>query len=269
MIDYHGIHDGKEMENFKGENRQIEVSAKEMMEGFYEGVAGMNKGEERDFDATLPEDFPDEKLKGQKVTFHVKLNEIKQKTLPEVDDDFAKEVSEHDSIEEFRAEVIKMIEERSRTMADGDLKKGLIEKIIEKSEIDLPASQVEKQTDEIFGRAVTEAGQGKSKKERTEEEDEALKEKSRKDAIRSLKEQVILSTYGLKEGIDITQEEIDKEVATIAQLLHQPLEATKEQLSQGGRMEGIASKVFSDKVFAAMLSKVNIKDQIVEDIDAK
>ena len=269
MIDYNGIHDGKEMENFKGENRQIEVSAKEMLEGFYEGVVGMSKGEERDFEATLPEDFPDEKFKGQKVTFHVKLNEIKQKSLPELDDEFAKEVSEHDTIEEFKSEITKMIEDRSRSMADGDLRSELIDKIIEKDEIDLPSSQVEKQTQELFGRAVTEAAQGEDKKERTEQEDEALKEKSKKDAIRSLKEQVILSTYGLKEGIDITPEEIDREVATIAQLLQQPIEATKQQLTQGGRMDGIASKVFSDKVFAAMLTKVNIKDQIVEGIDAK
>ena len=166
-----------------------------------------------------------------------------------------------------------MIEDRSRSMADGDLRKELIDKIIEKSEIDLPSSQIEKQTEELFGRAVTEAGknEGKeeSKEERTEQEDKALKEKCRKDAIRSLKEQVILSTYGLKEGIDIKQEEIDSEVATIARMLNQSTEATKEQLSQGGRMEGIASKVFSDKVYTAMLSKVNIKDQIVEDLDAK
>lgn len=269
MIDFRGTHDGEEMEHFKGENRQVEVSEKEMLSGFFEGVNGMKKGEERDFDANLPDDFPDEKLKGQKVSFHVKLNEIKKKTLPEINDEFAQEVSEHDTIEEFKSEIGKMIEERSRSMAESDLRTGLIDLIIENNDIELPASQIEKQTEDIFGRKVTEAARQGETKERSEEEDEALKESCRQEAIRSLKEQVILSTFGIKEGLDVTPEEVEQEVAAIAGMINQSVEATKEQLTQGGRMDGIASKVFSDKVYEAMLSKVNIKDQIIEDIDAK
>lgn len=281
MIDYSGTSDGKELEHFKGENRQVEVTRGDMMSGFYEQIIGMQKGEEKEFSVNLPDDFPDEKLKGAPVDFVVKLNEIRVKTLPEIDDEFAKEVSEFDTLDEFKTDIKRIIEEQYRSSADFGVRKELIERLIEDLAIDLPPGLVKKQANSHLDRAKkaakSEAGGDKPEKEAGADndkpdespEDGALREKSRLDAVRSLKEQAIISCYGMKEGLEVTEAEINHELAGIARMLNQTLDATKDQLGRGEQLEGITAKVFTDKVYEDMLSKVTIEDQIIEDTDDK
>ena len=269
FIDYSATKDGAPVNHFTGTNRQTHISKESMLEGFFNGVAGMKKGEEKEFPATLPKDFPDAELAGSEVVFKVSVNEIKHKVLPEADDELAKEVSEFDTIGELRDSSRKSMEERNKSMAEEDLKEEMLTKLIEANQFTLPPRLLERQTHTMahqaeeryksYGLDMSQAGM----------DHDSLHEKMRGQAERALKEQVILASYGNATGLDVSDEDIDREVEKIAKMFGQSVEETLRQLSQRHGMEGVYSRAFTEKVYGAMLAKITVEDKYIEGTDEK
>jgi trigger factor len=230
---------------------------------------GMKKGDEKEFDAMLPKEFPDPELAGTKVEFKIKVNEIKKKTLPEVDDEFAKEVSEFDTVDEFLADLRKRLGERNESMAANDLRADILTYLTEKNPFDLPPRLVDRHAKDLAKRAQDRfAGQGIDMGSTGLDMDK-FNEKFQEDAVRDLKEQVFITSFGKAEKVEVSEEELKEEIASLSKMMGQTVEATTQQLAQSNGMEGIYHKLYNDQIYGLIIEKLTIEDSYVEEPNEK
>ena len=143
-IDFDGYVDGKQFDGGKADNFDLTLGSGQFIPGFEEQVIGHNIGDEFDVNVTFPEDYHAETLSGKEATFKIKLHEIKYRELPELDDEFVKDVSEFDTLEEYRKDLESTIKTRKQRAADADVEQQLIKGIIDRVEAEVPAVMVER-----------------------------------------------------------------------------------------------------------------------------
>ena len=143
VIDYEGFADGKAFDGGKGESYSLALGSGSFIPGFEEQVAGHNTGDEFDVNVTFPEEYHAEELKGKAATFKVKLHEIKVKEMPAIDDEFAKDVSEFDTLAEYKADLKAKALERKEKQSDADVENQIVEKLIELVKAEIPAAMIE------------------------------------------------------------------------------------------------------------------------------
>lgn len=149
VIDFEGFDNGVPFEGGKGEGFSLELGSGTFIPGFEDGVIGMKAGEEKDLDITFPEDYtPD--LAGKPVVFKVKVQEVKEPVKPELDDEFAKDVSEFETLAEFRADLKKKITERREKQINTEYERAITDQLIDNLEVDLPQAIVDQQTDRMM-----------------------------------------------------------------------------------------------------------------------
>ena len=150
VIDFDGYVDDKQFDGGKAENYELTLGAGQFIPGFEEQIVGHSTGEEFDVNVTFPEDYHAEELKGKPAVFKIKLHEIKKKELPEVDDEFVKDVSEFDTLDEYRKDLEKNLLSRREQAADSDVENQLVDAVIEKTVADIPNEMVENEIDEMI-----------------------------------------------------------------------------------------------------------------------
>lgn len=143
VIDYEGFVDDKAFDGGKGESYSLALGSNTFIPGFEEQVAGHNTGDEFDVNVTFPEEYHAEELKGKAATFKVKLHEIKVKEMPAIDDEFAKDVSEFDTLAEYKADLKAKAIERKEKQSDADVENQIVEQLIELVKADIPAAMIE------------------------------------------------------------------------------------------------------------------------------
>ena len=149
VIDFEGFDNGVPFEGGKGEGYSLELGSGTFIPGFEDGVVGMKAGEEKELDITFPEDYsPD--LAGKPVVFKVKVQEVKAPVKPELDDEFAKDVSEFETLADFRADLKKKITERREKQVDTEYERAITDQLIDNLEVDLPQAIVDQQTDRMM-----------------------------------------------------------------------------------------------------------------------
>ena len=149
-IDFDGYLDGKQFDGGKADNYELTLGAGQFIPGFEDQVVGHSVGDEFEVNVTFPEDYHAEELKGKPAVFKIKLHEIKAKELPTVDDEFAKDVSEFDTLDEYKQDIEKHLKEQREKAADNDVENQLVEAIIEKVQAEIPDEMVENEVDEII-----------------------------------------------------------------------------------------------------------------------
>lgn len=147
VIDFEGFIDGVAFEGGKGENYDLTIGSASFIPGFEEQLIGVKAGEEKDVNVSFPEDYHAEELKGKPALFKVTVKEIKYKELPELDDEFAKDVSEFDTIDEMKADSRKKLEESSSLRAKNEYEEEVIKKAVEGSEVEIPEAMIEREID--------------------------------------------------------------------------------------------------------------------------
>ena len=149
VIDFEGFDNGVPFEGGKGEGYSLELGSGTFIPGFEDGVIGMKAGEEKDLEITFPEDYtPD--LAGKPVVFKVKVQEVKEPVKPELDDEFAKDVSEFETLADFRADLKKKITERREKQVNTEYERAITDQLIDNVEVDLPQAIVDQQTDRMM-----------------------------------------------------------------------------------------------------------------------
>ena len=149
VIDFEGFVDGVAFDGGKGENFELTIGSGQFIPGFEDQMVGMKIGEERDVNVKFPEEYHAENLAGKDATFKVKLHEIKEKVLPELDDEFAKDVSEFDTLEEYRKDLNKKVKERKEDQAKATKEQEAIEKFIEKVEVVIPDGMIDEEVEKM------------------------------------------------------------------------------------------------------------------------
>jgi len=231
VIDFDGYVDDKQFDGGQAENYELTLGAGQFIPGFEDQIVGHSTGEDFDVNVTFPEDYHAEELKGKAAVFKIKLHELKTKELPEVDDEFVKDVSEFDTLEEYKKDIEKKLLERRKKAADADVENQLIDAVIEKVQAEIPDEMVENEVDEIIN-AFAQRLQSQGLKletylQYTNMTTDDLRAQYKPQADRQVKVRLGLEKIAQLEGIKPTDEECEEELKRLSEAYGMPLENVK------------------------------------------
>ena len=220
VIDFEGFKDGEPFQGGKGENYSLELGSGSFVPGFEEQVIGMKAGDEKDLDITFPENYTPE-LAGAAVVFKVKVHEVKEKQEPEVDDEFAKDVSEFDTLDEFKKDLGEKLKIRRQEQADRDFEAAVIDSLIEKLECDVPEAMVDYRAEKMledYANRIQSQGIGFEDYLRMMGMTiDDLRAQSKTTAERNVRSDLALEAVAAAEGIETADSEVDAEIAKLAE----------------------------------------------------
>ena len=246
-IDFEGFDNGVAFEGGKGDAFDLEIGSGSFVPGFEDQLIGMKAGEEKDIDITFPENYTPE-LAGKPVVFHVKVNEVKVKELPAIDDEFAKDVSEFDTLKELKADIKKkMIEERT-TAAQRAFEDVLMTKVAEGVKADIPEEMIELQAQQLVdGFKQQLAAQGipyDQYLKMTGMEEAKIMADAKEPAANQVKMDLAIRAIIKAEGLEVSDEEVETEMKNVADKYGMDLDTVKEYL----RTEDVKEQVMREKV---------------------
>ena len=235
-IDFEGFDNGVPFDGGKGENFDLKLGSGQFVPGFEEQVVGMTAGEEKDIDITFPENYH-ENLAGKPVVFHVKLNKVSVTNVPELDDEFAKDVSEFDTLEELKADIrAKALEQAEKRIAS-DFENAAVEKAAENTTVDMPKALVENELDtqmERFAYQLQMSGYSMEQYAKMMGGDvSTMRNAFRPAAEKQAKISVTLEKIVEVEGITVTDEEIEEEFKSLAEQYQLEVDKVKEMVPMG------------------------------------
>lgn len=256
-IDYEGYIDDEPFEGGTAENQIIEIGAKKFIPGFEEQLIGKKKGDNVEVKVTFPEDYFEEDLRNKEAIFKVNINEVKEKELPKLDDEFAIDVSEFDTLDELKEDIREKLEEEAKQREKIEKEGKVIEKVVELSKVDIPEVMIDNQIDNELRQFEYQLQmQGLSmdqyyKFSKSTEED--FRENMRPNAEIQVKTNLVLEKISKVEEIDVSEEEIDKELEKMAKEYNQEdVEKFIEDMKKGD-LEYIKSGIVRDKTIEMLL----------------
>lgn len=250
-IDFEGFVDGVAFEGGKGENYPLELGSNSFIPGFEEQVAGHKTGDEFDVNVTFPEQY-EPSLAGKDAVFKCKINEIKTKELPELDDEFAKDVSEFDTLDELKADLKKQISERKETNAKTDYENQLIEQVVENMEVEIPECMNKQKCDEMIQdysyRLQMQGLDLNTYLQYLGQTMEQFREQFMDGAKQQVKVKLALDAIVKAENIEATEEEIAEEIAKLAEQYNMEADKIKAAVPQEQLTDDIVTRKAVDFV---------------------
>lgn len=231
VIDFEGFVDDVAFEGGKGENYNLELGSGSFIPGFEDQLVGKNAGDEVDVTVTFPEEYHAQELAGKPAVFKVKIHELKTKELPELDDEFAKDVSEFDTLDELKKSISEKILEGKTAQADSEVENALIEQIVEGMTVEVPDCMVEQRMDESVRDFETRLQyQGLDMKTYLQYmgvDAATFRENFRENALTQVKIRLALETIAKVENLEASEEELNAEYAKIAEMYKMEVEQIK------------------------------------------
>ena len=260
-IDFEGFVDGVAFEGGKGENFELTIGSGQFIPGFEEQLVGMKIGEEREINVKFPDEYHAENLAGKDAMFKVKLISIKSKVLPELDDEFAKDISEFDTLEEYKKDVEKKLKEEKEKQAEADKEAQAIEKIVENTEVNIPDSMIEDQMEQMveqFNANLSYQGLNlETYCKYLGTTVEAFKETLKPQATKDVKLKLALEYIAKAENITATDEDIN---AKIDELAKEYGNENADSLKNNENIKKYMSeRVLQDKTLKVVLDNVVVK----------
>ena len=220
VIDFEGFKDGEAFEGGKAENFELTIGSGQFIPGFEEQMVGMKVNETRDINVTFPKEYHSEDLAGKDATFKVVLHEIKEKVLPEIDDEFAKDVSEFDTLEEYKKDLNKKVKEQKEAQAKAQKEQEAIDKFIEKVEVTIPEEMIDAEVDKMVEEMNANLSyQGLNIDQYLQYIGMSLddyKKEMREQAQKRIKLNLGLEFVSKEEKIEVTDKEIDEKIKALA-----------------------------------------------------
>ena len=236
VIDFEGFVDGVAFDGGKGENYPLTIGSHSFIDNFEEQIIGMNIGDEKEINVTFPEEYHAEELKGKPAMFKVKVNEIKEKVLPELDDDFAQDVSDFDTLAEYKDDLKKTIAERKANEAKAKKEDEAIAKIIESSKMDIPEAMVNTQVNrmlEDFAQRLQMQGLSVEQYfQYTGVTAEKIIEDMKPEAVKRIQSRLVLEAVVKAEGLTASEEEFQDELNKMAEQYKMEIEKVKEFMGE-------------------------------------
>jgi trigger factor len=212
----------------------------------------MNIAEEKEIAVTFPEDYHVKELAGQPAVFRVKLHEIKRKILPELDDEFAKDVSEFDTLEEYKQDLTSKLKERKRKEAEAARESAVVEKAAAAAEVDIPEVMIDNETERLvreFESRLRMQGMNLQLYCQVSGQDEAaLRAQMRAEAEKRVRNDLVLEQIAKAENIDVSEEEIEEELNRLSQLYNRPADELKSLFSSNGYLDTLKTDLKIRKV---------------------
>ncbi len=232
IIDFEGFIDGKAFEGGKAENHELEIGSGKFIPGFEEQIIGMKIDEDRDIKVTFPKDYPAKELEGKEAIFKIKLHEIKKKELPEINDEFAKDASEFDTLDEWKKSIREKLEKANTSKAKFETEDNAIEEVCKASKVDIPSGMIETQIDnmeqDISSRLSYQGMKldqylqmiGKTKQE--------FRDEYKEEAEKQVKRNLVLEAIMKDAEIEATKEEAETKIKEMADIYGKKEEEIKE-----------------------------------------
>ena len=235
-LDYAGTIDGVAFDGGTAQGQTLVIGSGNFIPGFEEQMVGMAIGEEKDLNVTFPAEYHSAEVAGKAAVFHVKVNGIQKVEKPELDDDFAADVSEFDTFEAYKADVVKRLTERIEKSNENAAKNALVDKAVENAEVDIPRAMIETQGDYMIREMEMNAAyqgirlddylkyMGMTR--------EALKAQNEQEATRRVKNELVIEAIRKAEGIEPTEEDIEKQIREQAERYGQDAEEFRKNLTE-------------------------------------
>lgn len=245
VIDFEGFQDGVAFEGGKGENYELVIGSHSFIDTFEEQLIGKTTGEETEVNVTFPEQYQAEELAGKPALFKVKINTIKYKELPELDDDFAGDVSDYDTFAEYRESVKAGLLEKKETAAAEEKKNALVEAAVANATMDVAdamvADEAERMVDNFAQRIAQQGISFEQYLEYTGSKKEDMIEQAKPEALKNIRTSAVLEAVAAAEALEATEEELENEFTQMAAMYQMPVEDIKKYL--GSQSEAIKSDI--------------------------
>ena len=258
VIDFEGFDNGTAFEGGKGSNYELKLGSGSFVPGFEEQIVGMKAGDEKDIDITFPEDYHAD-LAGKAVVFHVKVNEVKEAQEPVVDDEFAKDVSEFETLEAFRADLGQKLTEKRASQAEMDFKSQIMEQVIGNMECEVPDGMVEVEIDRMLEQQAMQLQQYGISMEQYQQmmgvNEQIVRDSARPDALKSIQLRLALTAIAEAESIEITDEELEAEFTKLAEQYQIEIEKVKAAIAAEDLKNDLRMQKAQDLVVANAKTK--------------
>ncbi len=259
-IDFEGFIDGEAFDGGSAEDQTLEIGSGQFIPGFEEGLIGKKKGEEVEINVKFPEDYFEESLRGKDATFKVTIKEVKYKELPELDDEFAMDVSEFDTLEEYKQSIKEELEKSLKEQENIDIENKIVEKLVEISEFEIPEAMIEAQIDselDNFDYRMKMQGFSLEKYlELTNMTIEQMRESFREIAKKKVEAQLVLEAVAKNENVQATEEDIQKELEKIAESYSPDNKEKFIEDMKKGDLNFLTEGIINDKVLDMLKERV-------------
>ncbi|MBP3647992.1 MAG: trigger factor [Clostridia bacterium] len=266
-LDYSGSVDGVKFEGGTAEHQHLVIGSGSFIPGFEEQMVGMTIGEERDLNVKFPEQYHSEDLKGKDAVFHVKLHAITREELPELDDEFAAEVSEFDTLAEYRADVAKKLEEAAKAQAEETARQSMIDTVIANAEVEIPAPMVESKLDDMMqemGWRMQQQGFSMEQYLQMLGQTQAqMRDMYRSQAEIDLKGEMVIDEIIKAEGVEADEADVDKLLGSYASAMNQTIDQLKEQFN-AEQMEYFKHRAQVSKTLDMLWENAKVTDEEAE-----
>lgn len=271
-IDFEGSVEGVPFDGGKSENYDLVVGSHTFIPGFEEQLIGKNIGDNVDVNVIFPEEYHSEELKGKEALFKVKINSIKEKQLPELDDEFAQDVSEFDTLKEYRADIKKNLVESAEKNALVQKQNNAIDALIESSNVEAPESMINEEVDKAFrdfaGRIRQYNMDLDNYFKMLNTTEEAVREQLRPEATKRANAELVIDAFAKLENIEVSEEEIDKEIDEFGKNMKvKDFEEFKKELKSGEGLEGITASLIRRKAVDHLVSLVKFQEPKKETVE--
>lgn len=252
ILDFKGeLMSGGELPGGEAEDYMLEVGKGEFLEDFEQNIVGMNADERKQFAVTFPMDYEEESLRGQSVLFRVHVKEIKERELPPLDDDFAKEASEFDSLEEFRTGVREQLEQSLQQQIEGEFRGRVLDEVAKNAEAPVPEPMIEEKAGEMlqsFERSIRQQGLDPQQYYQIAGVDpEEMKQRVRPDAEDTVKKELVLDAIARAEGLEAEEETVLHEIGHLAEDSGQSPEQVAQMMRANGTYSMLEEEVVRQK----------------------
>lgn len=262
VIDFEGFSGGEAFAGGKGEGYELEIGSGSFIPGFEEQLIGKNAGEEVEVNVTFPEEYHADELAGKPAMFKVKINELKAKELPEIDDDFASEVSEFETLDEYKNSIKERLTKDAENKTKTETENAIIDKACENAEVDIPVAMVDMQIERMvqdFAQRLQYQGMSLDMYMKyTGATPESFKEGFRPQAEKQTKTMLVLEAICKAENVEVTDEEVNDKIAEMAKMYNMEIEKLNELINEAEK-ENIANDVKMSKTIDLMVNKATIK----------
>ncbi|GKU75747.1 trigger factor [Paenibacillus sp. L3-i20] len=257
VIDFDGYVDGVQFDGGFSERYSLELGSGSFIPGFEEQVVGMELGDFKDVEVTFPETYHAEHLAGKPVVFKVKLHELKRKVLPTLDDEFAKDVSEFDTLEEYKQDLTSKLQERKEKEAEQALEVAVVDKATAAAEVEIPDSMIETETDYMvkdFESRLKMQGMNLDLYFQFSGQDEAaLRGQMRADAVKRVNNNLVLEAIAKAEGFEATEEDLAAELETLSKSYNRPVEELRDIFEKNGNISNLQEDILVRKTVKFLL----------------
>lgn len=263
VIDFEGFVDDVAFEGGKGENHNLEIGSGQFIPGFEEQLVGANTGDEVTVSVTFPEEYHAPDLAGKDAKFNVKINEVKEKQLPDLDDDFAKDISEFDTLDQLKADIKEKLTKSAESRAKRETENAVLEKLCTLMEVDIPDAMIESQIDNLiknFEMRISQQGITIDKYlEYSNMDLKALREQFKLQAEDQVKVTLALEAVASKENFEVTDEDLENEYKKIASQYGMDVDKIKE-IIRPQDIDGMKKDIMLSKAVDFVVSSALIEE---------